>query len=229
MTYAMAQRVDLITERDQTRSCFAMVIACIGIAALLLIGGYRAAICTGVFHWVLIGVITLYALWIASEFKVTTSSASQDRSSDRYTCETYASARFLMMMAALGCEPIWSNRLQAWLPIGLALFAIGVALRAWAIRTVGQGYSHRVRTPQAQFIVSAGPYRYVRHPAYAGMLLAHIGVLVLFFNVFALLALFAGLVPALMHRIRVEEQHLLSIPEYSAFAATRMRLVPGVW
>lgn len=219
----------MTNEKEPTHSNFALLISCVGIAVLLLIGGYRAAISTGVFHWLRIGVIALYSLWIVSEFRVTSSTASKDRSEDQYTCEAYAIARFLMMSAALGFDPIWSNSFQAWLPIGAALFASGIALRAWAIHTLGKSYSHRVRTPQAQMIVSGGPYRYIRHPAYTGMLIAHIGVLVLFFNVFALLMLIAVFVPALVRRIRVEEQHLLRIPDYQAFAANRARLVPGMW
>lgn len=225
----MVNKVTMTNEKEQTGSNFALLISVSGIAALLLVGGYRAATATGVFQWLLIGMIVSYVIWIASEFRVTSSTASQDRSKDQYTCETYAIARFVMMLAAMGFDPIWSNSVHAWLPVGIAIFAGGIALRAWAIHTLGQSYSHRVRTPQAQFIVSSGPYRHIRHPAYTGMLIAHIGVLVLFFNVFALLALVAVFVPALVRRIRVEEQHLLTIPEYNAFAASRARLAPGVW
>lgn len=225
----MTDKAAMTNDKGQTSSNFALLISVTGIAGLLLVGGYRAATATGVYQWLLIATIALYILWIVSEFRVTSSTASQDRSKDQYTCETYAIARFIMMLAAMGFDPIWNNDFGAWLPVGAAIFFGGVALRAWAIHTLGQSYSHRVRTPQSQFIVSSGPYRHIRHPAYTGMLIAHIGILVLFFNVFALVALVAVFVPALVRRIRVEEQHLLNIPEYHIFASTRARLAPGVW
>jgi protein-S-isoprenylcysteine O-methyltransferase Ste14 len=219
----------MTTEKQASSSNFALLISVSGIAALLLVGGYRAATATGVHQWLLVSMIVLYVIWILSEFRITSSSASQDRSKDQYTCETYAIARFITMLAALGFDSIWSNSAGIWLPVGYAIFFGGIALRAWAIHTLGKSYSHRVRTPSEQFIVSSGPYRSIRHPAYTGMLLAHVGVLVLFFNVFALIALVAVFIPALVRRIRVEEEHLLQIPEYHAFASTRARLAPGIW
>jgi len=212
----------------KTRSNFARLIALIGIAALLLVGGYRAAAAATFFRWLTVGTIAMYLAWILSEFRVTSSEASKDTANDRYTCESYAIARSITVLAAFGFESIWSAP-GAWLPFGLSLFLGGIALRTWAIRTLGQFYSHRVRTPAGYSIVTGGPYRLLRHPAYAGMLLAHLGLLILFFNWFVLVALFAVFVPALVRRIRVEETHLLAIPEYRAFAATRARLAPGVW
>jgi protein-S-isoprenylcysteine O-methyltransferase Ste14 len=220
---------ELSTSHQPKRSNFALIIACTGIASLLLLGGYRAAISTGLLQSLTIAMIVLYITWIASEFSVTSSIASQDTAKDKYTCESYAIARFLTMLAAVGIDPLWNNAPGPWLPAGGALFSAGVGLRAWAIHTLGQSYSHRVRTPHQQMIVSSGPYRNIRHPAYTGMLIAHIGVVVLFFNVLATIVLFAVFVPALVWRIRIEERHLLTIPEYGAFAAKRARLVPGIW
>jgi protein-S-isoprenylcysteine O-methyltransferase Ste14 len=215
--------------KAQDNSNFALWISIAGIASLLLVGGYRAAVATGVFQWTQSAMIVLYIIWIASEFRVTSSSASQDRSKDQYTCETYAIARFVTMLAALGFDPIWPNTAGAWVTAGFAVFFCGVALRAWAIHTLGQGYSHRVRKPTPDGIITSGPYRFVRHPAYSGMLLAHAGVLILFCNIFSVVALFAVFVPALVRRIHVEERELLAIPDYCAFAATRARLLPGIW
>jgi len=109
------------------------------------------------------------------------------------------------------------------------LFFGGIGLRAYAIYSLGRLYSHRVRTPSENTIISSGPYRFLRHPAYAGMLLAHVGVLVLFFNWFLLVAFCCVFVPVLVRRIRVEESHLLAIPAYRTFAAGRARLAPGIW
>jgi protein-S-isoprenylcysteine O-methyltransferase Ste14 len=215
------------------RSPFARAIALTGIVAMLLAAAYASVSRTGLWQWLTPAMAAAYVLWVLSEWRITTAAASEDPRTDRYTCEAYASARFLTMLAALLPEPVWHSA-GLWLPIGLALFVAGVALRGWAIVTLGRCYSHRVRTPEAmvqegQGLISHGPYRHLRHPAYSGMLLAHVGVAVLFLNVFVVLALCLALLPALVRRIRVEEAHLFGLPGYADFAAARARIAPGVW
>jgi protein-S-isoprenylcysteine O-methyltransferase Ste14 len=222
------------------RSRFAQHIALTGVVLMLLAAGYAAWAREGLFQWLSPAVALVYVAWVLSEWRITTATESQDTGTDRYTCETYASARFLTMLAAFLPTPLWQHS-GPWLPLGLALLTAGIALRGWAIVTLGRCYSHRVRTPEALLdigngpaqggmgIVSHGPYRHLRHPAYTGMLVAHAGIALLFCNVYVVLALCLALLPALVRRIRVEEAHLLRLPEYQAFAASRARLAPGVW
>ena len=215
-------------QKSAQRSNFSVLIAALGLLALLLVGGYRVSVASGAMRALTVLMLVMYGTWILAEFRITTSEASKDTSRDRHTCETYAIARSLTVLAAFGFAPLWSS-VGVWLPVGLALFIGGVVLRSWAIFTLGRSYSHRVRTPADSAIVSCGPYRHLRHPAYSGMLLAHVGLAVLFYNWFVLVALLAVFLPALVRRIRVEEQHLLAIPDYRAFATHRARLAPGVW
>lgn len=207
----------------------AMVLALTGIAATIAVSAYQiGATQDALFKWLVGGMAATYIVWILAEFRVAIGENKRDKGNDQGTCEAYAIARFITMLTAFAVDSVWS-RPGLWLPAGLTLFFGGIALRACAIRTLGRFYSHRVRTPEGRTIVSTGPYRFLRHPAYAGMLLAHIGVLVLFFNGFLLVTLVGVFVPALVRRIRVEEGHLLAIPEYREFAATRARLAPGIW
>lgn len=213
------------------RSRFAQLIASAGMASMLGAAAYAVFAREGLFQWLSPAVAIAYVVWIASEWRITTADASNDTGSDRFTCEAYASARFLTMLAAFLPLPVWSGA-GVWLPVGLAVFAGGIALRAWAILTLGRSYSHRVRTPEGlatEGIVSSGPYRHLRHPAYTGMLVAHVGIAILFCNVFVVAAVCLALLPALVRRILVEEAHLLQLPAYRAFATPRARLAPGVW
>lgn len=210
------------------RSRFGSIIAAVGIIALILIAVVQATMRDHVHGWLIPGIAVAYILWLLSEYRITTHIHSQDTRADRYTCETYAIARFITMAAALGMGSVWQEP-GLWLPIGLSVFAAGMALRAWAIATLGRAYSHRVRTPAEGQVVDWGPYRQLRHPAYSGMLLAHVGIVILFLNAFAVVALVGILLPALVRRIRVEEQHLMQMPAYQQFAAGRARIIPMVW
>ena len=52
--------------------------------------------------------------------------------------------------------------------IGLALIWIGVLVREWAVLSLGRAFSVVVKTEPDQNLISSGPYRWVRHPAYTG-------------------------------------------------------------
>jgi protein-S-isoprenylcysteine O-methyltransferase Ste14 len=117
------------------------------------------------------------------------------------------------------------------LGLGVAVTFAGVALRAWSIVTLGRWFRRKVTIEPGQRLVRAGPYRVLRHPSYAGLLLAFFGLGLAFGSwvgaAIAVLVLWAGLVP----RIRVEEAALGRTfgAAYDEYARTTARLVPGVW
>jgi protein-S-isoprenylcysteine O-methyltransferase Ste14 len=114
---------------------------------------------------------------------------------------------------------------------GLVLLWCGVGLRVWSFRTLGRYFTFTVQTSRDQPVITAGPYRVIRHPSYAGLLLAVIGIGLLVANWLSLLALTAGVAFGLVYRIKVEEQALLRDlgDAYLDYAATHRRLVPFVW
>ncbi|MEV7013063.1 isoprenylcysteine carboxylmethyltransferase family protein [Streptosporangium sp. NPDC051022] len=143
------------------------------------------------------------------------------------TLMTYGIARMATVGAAV-LGPLPWQRLSPAAALPVLLFLGGVLLRLVAMRVLGQFYSHHVIRRDDHVIVRTGPYRLIRHPAYAGMLLGHVG-LVLFFLNWASVPLLVVLAFAIGRRIRVEERELLAIPAYREYAAGRPRLVPGVW
>jgi protein-S-isoprenylcysteine O-methyltransferase Ste14 len=54
---------------------------------------------------------------------------------------------------------------------GVVVIWLGLALRVWAIATLGSAFRTTVEVEPGQTVVSSGPYRWVRHPSYAGLLL----------------------------------------------------------
>lgn len=78
-------------------------------------------------------------------------------------------------------------------------------------------------------IVDSGPYRFTRHPAYAGRIIAHAGVALYFMNSVTLRVFLLALVTAILLRILIEERMLFEIKGYCDFAKIRKRLFPGIW
>jgi len=125
-----------------------------------------------------------------------------------------------------------NHALIARAPLGLALQGLAVALMLWARLTFGMRSFHATANPTAGGLVTAGPYRYWRHPIYAAVLLfVWSGILargVAPAAVDLALGAFATLMTAV--RIQAEEQLLrAAIPEYGAYAARTKRLVPFVF
>ena len=115
-------------------------------------------------------------------------------------------------------------------PAGLALQATGLALRAWSMRTLGGSYTRTLRADEEQAVITAGPYRLIRHPGYTGSLLTWTGF-ALTSRSLPVLALTAGLLGrAYQRRIEAEEQLLRrDLPGYPAYQQRTKRLIPFVW
>jgi protein-S-isoprenylcysteine O-methyltransferase Ste14 len=114
---------------------------------------------------------------------------------------------------------------------GFVLFVAGILLRVWAILTLGRYFTPSVQVQSGQHVVKSGPYRFVRHPSYTGMLLALLGLGIALDDWLSLLALALLPLIGLVVRIRHEESVLGEAlgEEYREYAAHTSRLVPGVW
>jgi protein-S-isoprenylcysteine O-methyltransferase Ste14 len=58
---------------------------------------------------------------------------------------------------------------------GIALTWLGVAFAIWARYCIGQNWSGRVTVKVDHELIQSGPYAFVRHPIYTGLLLANAG------------------------------------------------------
>ena len=172
---------------------------------------------------------SVYLAWILIESKISKEELNKgNRTSDYGTCELYAMGQAAVFLSALWFTPAWSSPNLFHL-LGFILFLVGITYRLWAIKTLGKYYSHIVREVDAHKIVDSGPYKHIRHPAYAGMILANLGVVIFFFNFITLILFLLVLIPAIILRIIIEEKTLFRIGGYVEFAQNRQRLIPGIW
>ena len=117
----------------------------------------------------------------------------------------------------------------AWL--GLALFVIGIVVRWWSIIVLGRFFTVDVRIAPDHQLVESGPYRWVRHPSYTGVLLAFIGFALTTQNWAALLVIIVPIFITFVRRMRVEERALINGlgERYVAYMKRTKRLLPFVY
>jgi len=174
--------------------------------------------------------IGLYLLWMIIELRVTKKDVNTEgkKTSDFMTCQLYGFGQALTFLTALWCQSVWQVPNVAHFA-GLSIFLFGGLYRLWAIRTLGRYYSHRVRTVYQHQMVVSGPYRFTRHPAYAGMIIANAGISLYFLNWVTICVFLFILVPAIILRIVIEEKTLFGVEGYPEFARSRKRLFPAIW
>ncbi|MEU0534695.1 methyltransferase family protein [Amycolatopsis tolypomycina] len=126
--------------------------------------------------------------------------------------------------AALG-HPHWAPA------AGLAVMVAGLAVRAWSVVVLGRAFRTTVEVDRGQEVVTRGPYSWVRHPSYTGVLLLAGGYGLAAGNWLSLLCTVVLPLASVLVRIDVEEQVLTRVlgRPYERYRAATKRLVPGVW
>jgi protein-S-isoprenylcysteine O-methyltransferase Ste14 len=114
---------------------------------------------------------------------------------------------------------------------GLVIIWLGLVIRVWSVVVLGRSFRTTVEVDAAQPVVSRGPYRWVRHPSYTGLLLTAAGF-GLAFGTWPGLVFCLVLPPvAILRRIGVEETELTRVlgDPYRDYQDHTRRLIPGVW
>jgi protein-S-isoprenylcysteine O-methyltransferase Ste14 len=136
------------------------------------------------------------------------------------------------VVAGLDARFAWSPGLPAAVNlVGVVVIVLGYALGTWAM-VENRFFSSvvRIQTDRGHNVVSTGPYRFVRHPAYAGGIWVMPATALLLGSLWALVP--AGLVVVgTVLRTALEDRTLQQeLPGYAEYARqTRYRLLPGIW
>jgi protein-S-isoprenylcysteine O-methyltransferase Ste14 len=111
--------------------------------------------------------------------------------------------------------------------VGIGLTAAGCAFAVWGRALLGANWSATVTLKQGHELVRGGPYAWVRHPIYAGLLVAVLGTALVVGEVRALLA-FAIAFAAWLEKARREERFLMDQfnGEYVEYSRSVKRLIP---
>ena len=115
--------------------------------------------------------------------------------------------------------------------LGAVVGWVGLLLRWWSFATLGRYFTTVVKTSADQVVVSRGPYRFLRHPSYTGLLAAVLGCGLMLGNWVGVCTSFLLILSALVYRLLREERAMIDAvgDAYLDFAKDRARLVPFVW
>jgi protein-S-isoprenylcysteine O-methyltransferase Ste14 len=180
----------------------------------------------GPFAWRMLHSDNPYAAWVTiSEFAVLvftllrrpTNAISVDIGDWMLACTaTFAP---LMLLPAHQSFPELAN-------VGLFLLIVGNVWQAAAKFVLRRSFGI---APANRGIKVSGPYRYMRHPMYAGYLFVHVGALVVMFSWYNLLVYAIGWA-AQIRRLLAEERLLSNDPVYAEYMReVRWRLLPGLF
>ncbi|WP_433802370.1 methyltransferase family protein [Actinomycetospora sp. CA-084318] len=137
---------------------------------------------------------------------------------------------YFFSAGAIAASPLLADgvRLPRWCgPAGLVLQVGSIGLRVWAMRTLRGHYAHTLRVVPDQPVVRTGPYRHVRHPGYASVLLLWLGAAASARNALAPALTLAAVGTAYRHRMDAEDALLRrELPGYADYAARTPRVLP---
>ncbi len=138
----------------------------------------------------------------------------------------------LVIVAGLDHHFGWSPVFPTWLNIpGVFLIAAGYAFAVWA-SVENRFFSSmvRIQADRGHVVCDSGPYRIVRHPGYAGLILSLPGIVLALGTVWTLVPAAVALIIVVI-RTALEDRTLQEeLPGYREYARrVRYRLIPGIY
>ena len=113
--------------------------------------------------------------------------------------------------------------------VGVILCAAGMAFLVWARQHLGKNWSQTVSVKVGHDLITSGPYRYVRHPMYAGGLIAAIGSAIVCGGAWIFLLVILGGI--FLWRVGAEDRLMAQrFPnEFPDYKKRTKALIPFVW
>jgi protein-S-isoprenylcysteine O-methyltransferase Ste14 len=138
----------------------------------------------------------------------------------------------LFIIAGLDYRFGWSPGFPIWLNIlGFIIIIIGYAFASWAI-IENRFFSTmtRIQMDRGHRVCDSGPYRIVRHPGYAGNVLALPGIVMALGSIWTIIPVIVALIIAAIRTILEDKTLKEELPGYREYAnRVHYRLIPGVF
>jgi protein-S-isoprenylcysteine O-methyltransferase Ste14 len=176
----------------------------------------------------------IYALWLILIVYLTVSGVSAKKDTEAHLSQSFGLmfaiiAAFLLPRLSIfhflnfaPVNPVVSS-------IGVVLCAAGMAFQVWARQHLGKNRSQTVSAKEGHELVTSGPYRFVRHPMYAGGFIACIGSAIVVGGAWIFLLVFVGAI--FLWRVGAEDKLMeQQFPnEYPEYKKRTKALIPFIW
>ena len=136
----------------------------------------------------------------------------------------------MVVVAGLDHRYHWSPGFPLWsIVLGFVMISVGYAFAVWAMAE-NRFFSSvvRIQTDRGHVVCDSGPYRLVRHPGYAGNILALFGIVLALGSVWTLIPAVVVSVISVIRTVLEDRTLLEELPGYRDYARrVRHRLIPG--
>jgi protein-S-isoprenylcysteine O-methyltransferase Ste14 len=182
-------------------------------------------------------IIALWLFWAA--FWKISANYSEKSTQTETTVSRLTHLILLTCAGALLALPVFGNGFlgQQLLPghhidliIGAVLVTLGLGFAIWARTHLGQYWSGAVGLKSEHRVITSGPYAFVRHPIYTGLLLAFLGTALAEDQISGLFAIVLASI-ACIRKLRIEETLLVHQlgEEYQTYQHRVKALIPFLW
>jgi protein-S-isoprenylcysteine O-methyltransferase Ste14 len=174
--------------------------------------------------------MAFFILWVIWAFK-TKATQTHETLGSRFSYVIATVAAFYAMFSSdvpLGWMHIRIIPREPWIEAaGITLTVVGMAFAIWARAYLGGNWSSNVTVKVGHQLVRTGPYRWVRHPIYSGLILAMIGTALNRRQVRGIVAV-ALLWVGFTIKSRIEERFMTATfgPEYDEYRLSAGAIVP---
>ncbi len=138
----------------------------------------------------------------------------------------------MVIVAGLDHRFNWSSEFPLWLIIiGIILILLGYTFAAWAMAE-NRFFSSvvRIQTERGHVVCDSGPYRFVRHPGYAGNILALFGIVLALNSAWTLIPATVASIIAVIRTVLEDQALQEELSGYRDYAQrVRYRLIPGIY
>lgn len=125
----------------------------------------------------------------------------------------------------------WSETSPALQWGSAAVLLFGALFSSWAM-VKNQFFSAvvRIQSDRGHTVITGGPYRFVRHPGYAGGVIADLVIPLMLGSLWALIPAVITIIVLIIRTAKEDRTLLEELPGYVEYAQrTRYRLLPGIW
>ena len=138
----------------------------------------------------------------------------------------------MVIVAGLDHRYNWSPEFPLWLiVIGFIFILLGYTFAAWALAE-NRFFSSvvRIQTDRGHVVCDSGPYRFVRHPGYAGNILALFGIVLALGSVWTLIPAAVASIISVVRTVLEDQTLQDELTGYGDYARrVRYRLIPGIY